>query len=172
MSAFILAAAVVLAPHPPVDAGLASRDALVEASRAGERPVSEAESEARASRIIRGEVASYDRFRGHLYVDDALGGRLLEVDRDTVVLTPGGESSLDALPEGADVRATFDPEGRAEVIQVLPPPRVESPGRPTSLPRINPGAPNPSAPDPRQDRAPGDVPGNRIPRRTGPPQGD
>ena len=164
-TARLLAVGAVLAPHPPVDDALPTQSDLEEARRSSHPPSAVGASEEEGLRFMRGRVESVGPERGRLRVGDALGGRTLAVDVRTLVVTPWGPASFDTVQRGDEVRATFDAAGRVDVLEILPPAREEAPGRPRTLPRIPAGAPNPSTPDPRQDRAPGDVPGNRIPRR-------
>jgi hypothetical protein len=156
-----LAAGVVLAPHPPVTDGLPSRSAQPDRTL-------EETSAAEGLRVMRGRVESVDPVAGRVRVGDALGHRTLAVHDRTLVMTPRGAANVEALTPGDEVRATFDVDGRLDVIELLPAPRKEAPGRPSRLPRVPSDASTPSTPDPRSDRAPGDVPGNRIPRRAPP----
>jgi hypothetical protein len=162
----LLVVGVVLSPAPPVDGTLPSREALEEARETGEPPAEASASEAQGLRVMRGRVESVDPENGRVRVGDTLGARSLVVGSGTLVVTPRGEEGMESVTPGDEVRATFDAQGRLDVLEVLPAPREEAPGRSSKLPRITPGAPNPSAPDPHGDRAPGDVPGNTIPHRS------
>ena len=104
-------------------------------------------------------------------------GRVVAVEPSSgrvVVESNGGRQSLTSplareLAPGDEVRLSADESGRWHVESRLPEPRREATRPIERLPRTNATAPNPSAPEPLNDRAPGDGPGNQIPATSGVP---
>jgi hypothetical protein len=107
----------------------------------------------------------------------ALVGRIVSVEpsAERVVVEAGDERQAvvtplaRALVPGDEVRLSEDERGTWRISTRLPAPRREAVRPVERLPRTNATAPNPSAPEPQNDRAPGDGPGNQIPATSGVP---
>lgn len=162
--------AQVLQPTPPLDPELATRAELLRSQHLVEPPRSQLETELSRPgvhaglRVAEGTVVGVDPATGAVKVRGPAGVHALQVTPRTRFVSPRpGPMGVENLSPGQEVRATYTPEGEAREVQVAQPPRVEAPGVPRKLPRTNPTAPNPSAPEPRNDRAPGDTPGNKLP---------
>ena len=115
-------------------------------------------------------VVAVDARRGTVSLHDEAGLHQLHVTEGTRVVERGRSTpGLTALVPGDEVRATWRPDGSVSEIVVRGRPRPEAPAVPSTpgatpqVPRTNATAPNPSAPEPGQDRPPGSVPGNYIP---------
>ena len=115
---------------------------------------------------VQGRVAGVDARRGELRIRDEAGMHVLRTDAGTVFELDGRPSAgLFGVVPGADVRASYGPDGVARQVEVRPPPEprdeAEVPLR--RLPKTNATAPNPSAPEPTSDPAPGNQPGGLPP---------